>query len=86
MVRNKCSECARLWQAFVNATMTHIRVTNRQALAERGYIVALPGALEHALKTATDQCAQARQMIREHERSHAPASTEDLRFEELQGS
>jgi hypothetical protein len=66
--------------------MAHIRIVNRQALADRGYVVALPGALEHALKAAADQCARARQRIREHERSHVLALDAEARFEQLPSS
>jgi hypothetical protein len=65
-----CIDCQRLWRELVRVTMVEIRVRNRRTLAEKGYIVALPGALEHAERSAAESCEQARQIIKQHERSH----------------
>jgi hypothetical protein len=65
-----CAECQRLWQEFVSATMIEIRIRNRRALADKGLVVALPGALEHTERVAAESCDRARRLIREHEERH----------------
>jgi hypothetical protein len=65
-----CPECQRYWQEFANATMIQIRIANKRKLADRGYNVGLPDALEHAERAAAEASQRARQSVRDHEALH----------------
>ena len=70
MAIRSCPECERYWQEFANATMIQIRIANKKKLADRGYNVGLPNALQHAELAAAEACERARQSVRNHEASH----------------